>query len=123
MTDFKKLQKRIGQSAEANGWHNRWKQLRDANDIEGQREHVISKVALITSELSEAVEELRDGRGFTETYASEGGKPEGFPVELADAVIRALDLAEMLGIELKDVIQNKLDFNALRGEMHGGRTI
>lgn len=122
MSDFKDLQKRIGAGAYSNGWHERYIELKSAGDEAGLREHVISKVALITSELSEAVEELRKGHDVRHVYVVDK-KPEGFPVELADAVIRALDLAEMVGIELENVIQNKLDFNATRGVMHGGKTI
>lgn len=44
-------------------------------------------------------------------------------VEIADTVIRLLDLAEMVGIELKDVIQLKLDDNATSGTLHGGKTV
>lgn len=48
-------------------------------------------LVLIISELYEAVEEYRHDRISPST--SEEGKPEGVLVELADAVIRLLDLA------------------------------
>lgn len=50
---------------------------------------------LCHSELSEALEELRDGRGVNEIYYRDDKptKPEGFPVELADFVIRLADWA------------------------------
>jgi hypothetical protein len=47
------------------------------------------KVALIHSELSEALEDLRVGR--IATVVSESGKPEGAVSELADVVIRIGD--------------------------------
>jgi len=67
---------------------------------------ILEKIALIHSELSEALEELRKGQTPTAVYHEEGEtkmyvpyypmgkhKPEGVPVELADAVIRVADLA------------------------------
>ena len=50
---------------------------------------------LCYSELSEALEELRDGREVTEIYfkPDKPTKPEGFPTELADFVIRLADWA------------------------------
>ena len=116
------LQKRIGAGNAANGWHDRYRTLLAAGDEQGRREHVISKVMLVVTELAEAVEELRNGRGITESYV-EDRKPEGFPVELADVAIRVLDLAEMVGIDLGREIQQKLDCNASRGVRHGGKTI
>ena len=74
---------------------------------------------LIVSELAEAVEELRDGHTPTEVYFQLDGKPEGFPVELADAVIRSYDLAEMVGVDLDSLIEEKLNFNKQRGYKHG----
>lgn len=42
-------------------------------------------IALMHSELSEALEDHRNGREFTEIYY-EGEKPCGIPTELADAL-------------------------------------
>lgn len=49
--------------------------------------NIPEKLALIHSEVSEALEAYRVGG--MEAYISEKGKPEGFPVELAGIVIRA----------------------------------
>lgn len=50
------------------------------------------KMVLIASEISEAFEEYRKPNiGIAEVYFKDG-KPEGFPIEMADAFIRVLDL-------------------------------
>lgn len=118
---FESLQYRIAGSAFQNGWHDRFESLLAVDKVTVV-EHVTTKLMLVVSELVEAMEELRSGRGISETYEVDG-KPEGFPVELADAVIRLLDMAGMLGIDLKTIIDNKLEFNAGRGKMHGGKVI
>lgn len=55
-----------------------------------------SKTALIHSELSEALEDLRDGR--IETTTTDNGKPVGAISELADVAIRLGDLCGALAI-------------------------
>jgi NTP pyrophosphatase (non-canonical NTP hydrolase) len=87
---------------------------------EGEQRNVPEMLALIHSEISEALEEHRKGVDPTDVYyREEDNKPEGFGVELADAVIRILDLAEGLGINLADRIQEKLEFNRTRPHKHG----
>jgi NTP pyrophosphatase (non-canonical NTP hydrolase) len=77
-------------------------------------------IALIHSELSEALEEARSERGY-ETWYSDGGKPEGVPAELADVVIRVFDTAEMYGIDIEGAIFEKMEYNAGRSHRHGGK--
>lgn len=100
------------------------------------------RLMLIVSELAEAQDELRSGHEPTEVYfnapddggthprpvsdygtmrtlAASGLKPEGFGVELADAVIRIFDLAEEEGINIGALIDVKLACNATRPRLHG----
>jgi NTP pyrophosphatase (non-canonical NTP hydrolase) len=83
----------------------------------------VEKLALIHSEVSEALEEWRAGHAFTEVYY--GGvdhlKPEGIPIELADVVIRVLDLAAIYDIDLEDAVLTKMAFNRGRPFRHGGK--
>lgn len=71
-------------------------------------------VALIHTELSEAVEAYRDGK-------MEPGERGWFGEELADAVLRILDLAAALGIDLEDEIVRKMAYNWTRPRRHGGK--
>jgi hypothetical protein len=67
---------------------------------------------LAISEICEAQNELRDGHSVTHIYYSTNAgygddrthgdsKPEGFPVEIADAIIRILDIQAKLELEIK----------------------
>jgi hypothetical protein len=58
-------------------------------------------VALMHSELSEALEIARDpGKELGDLWIGEGCKPEGFMVEIADLLIRMADACEGLAIPL-----------------------
>lgn len=85
-------------------------------------ETVPAKLALIHSELSEALEEFRKGRmdlWYLDVKPGREPQPEGFGIELADAVIRIADLAEHLGINLTALVKIKSDYNVGRERMHG----
>ena len=107
---------------------------------------VTEKLALIHEEVSEALGEIRDGHAPTETYytrTTKGStgevvtrfseqkwdtdgvgtipmrKPEGFGIELADAMIRIADLAYLTGIDLGARVIEKAAYNATRPHKHG----
>ncbi len=74
--------------------------------------------SLIHSEISEAVEDFRNGKDITEIYF-EGKKPCGIPIELADTIIRIFDLCGRYGIDLETAIMQKMDYNLTRPYKHG----
>jgi NTP pyrophosphatase (non-canonical NTP hydrolase) len=83
-----------------------------------------AKLALIHSEISEALEAYRkDGIpntcGIEEVVMGEGSMAE----ELADAVIRIFDLAGLLKIQIGSCILAKHRFNKSRPYRHGGKVV
>ena len=60
-------------------------------------------IALMHSELSEAADEVIDGRWLCEIW-DEGDKPCGLPIEFADAVIRILHFCGKHGIDIESAV-------------------
>lgn len=122
----------IGQWANSKGFHDDWKSadlldrladdaamkvdqkdLRDAAGI--IRNNVIgTKLMLIVSEASEALETLRDV-GCEGIMSGQGN----FAEELADIEIRVKDLANMLGLDLGAAQAEKIEKNMGRPHKHG----
>lgn len=50
-------------------------------------------------------------------------KPEGIPSELADIVIRVMDICGMYGIDLEKAILEKMEYNRTRPMRHGGKKL
>jgi NTP pyrophosphatase (non-canonical NTP hydrolase) len=80
---------------------------------------ICSKLALLHSEVSEAVQEVRDGRELHTIQYRADGKPAGFPIELADIILRTLDLAGALGIDIDTAVAVKHGYNETRPYKHG----
>lgn len=90
-----------------------------AVDVDG----VAAKLMLIVSELSEALEEMRvDPQRIREVHYAVK-KPEGFGVELADAVIRIMDLCGALDIDIESLISIKHAYNETRSRRHGNKAL
>ena len=88
----------------------------------GAADYIAAKLALIHSEVSEALEALRDG-DLALRIDLERGKPEGLESELADVLIRTLDLAEALGMDMGKTMSVKMAYNEGRPYKHGNRKI
>lgn len=76
-----------------------------------------SKLALVHSEVSEALECLR--KGDMAATVRPDGKPEGWASELADIVIRVLDIAEATGVDIGAAMAEKHRHNLTRPYKHG----
>lgn len=76
-------------------------------------------IALIHSEASEALEEHRQGHPLT-AIRLEGplDKPEGFPIELADIILRIMDIVGGYHINLAEAIKMKMRYNETRPHKH-----
>jgi uncharacterized protein YegP (UPF0339 family) len=98
------------------------------------------EIALLHSEVSEALEEMRDGRMSRyyvkvdgdetvhiqlaphQPYPS-GQKPIGVPSEAADILVRLLDFCDKYDIDLYREWLAKVQYNATRGHRHGGKAL
>jgi len=79
------------------------------------------QIALMHSELSEALECYRDGE--MELTFNDKGKPLGYPSELADVIIRIVDQAYELNIDLDKAVTAKMAYNATRPYKHGRKVL
>lgn len=111
------LVKEIHQAAKDKGF---WDQERNVGEM----------LMLVVSELGEAIEAHRKGRMFNgENLIVVGADAEvawfgahvkdTFEDEIADAVIRLMDMAGGLGIDLEWHINAKLAYNKTRARLHG----
>lgn len=129
-----KLAQEINKNAKDHGW---WEDERSFPEI----------VALCHSELSEALEEYREGKPMVYFPCNGGGechpdncgsriydpenpdgecsalskKPEGIAIELADCIIRILDFCGHAEIDIEQAIAIKHEYNKSRPYRHGGK--
>jgi len=101
---FQRIANHAHTTAVSKGW---WEGERNNGEL----------LALIHSEVSEALEALRHGNPPDDKI------PEfsGAEAELADVVIRIMDLSAARGWRVGDAIVAKMAFNGTREHKHGGK--
>jgi NTP pyrophosphatase (non-canonical NTP hydrolase) len=117
------LRDRVHALAVAKGWY----EGRDVTDP-----NVLgSMLALVHSEVSEALEDVRNGdmkmrvEGGGDWYPADVGrnKPVGLPSELANVIIRVLDMCGAMGIDIEQAVNVKHAYNETRSHRHGGKAL
>lgn len=114
----------VWQNAEDHGFHDK-----------GANDNLPTQLANIHGEVSEAWEEFRKtgfdakriyfpkappgaDQAFALNLAASGVKPEGFPTEMADIVIRVMDVCKQHGVDLEEAIAIKHAYNRTRPYKH-----
>lgn len=99
-------------NAKSHGWHD---ETRTIGDL----------ICLMHSELSEALEEHRNGKLPAEIYFNEAkpDKPEGIPIELADCIIRIFDFCGLHEVDLEEALTIKMQYNKTRPYRHGNKKV
>ena len=113
MMTLKMLQKRCHEIAIKKGW---WEGVVKDELV------VYEKLLLMHTEISECVEDLRHGHPVN-SYSFIEDKPIGPAVELADLLIRLLDLCEAFKIDLEGVTLIKMGYNETRPYRHGNKKL
>lgn len=100
------LQRRAWQIAEDKGFHENRSASRDDTTV---------RLCLVHTEISEAVQEVK------RHWVGNGTRPiiDKVGEELADAVIRILDLCEIIGVNLESAVSDKMNKNTLRERNYG----
>jgi len=98
------MQREIHKTAKEKGW---WDRPREAPEC----------IALMHSELSEALEAYRVGNPISEKIAPFSQMEE----EFADVIIRILDFAEHAGFEIEKALAVKMAYNERRPYRHGNK--
>ena len=113
------MAREIAKWSEGKGWITVWRRVPE-------------KLMLAVTELSEAMEEYRrltidelaeldTDRSIRPPSPERDGKVAKFAEEIADAIIRLLNLSASLGIDIETAIADKMARNVNRPYRHGGK--
>jgi len=83
--------------------------------------HLGNATCNIHSEISEGWELIRNNYQPNLVWKDADGKPQGFPIELIDAMIRILHLLAYLDFDIDLLMKMKMAYNETREHRHGGK--
>jgi NTP pyrophosphatase (non-canonical NTP hydrolase) len=122
---IEEMQKQVHNLAREKGW---WplipRQVETPTNAEilFEEVNIPEKLMLMVSELGEALEHYRGEAGTLTFFSEENNKkPDGMWIELADCIIRILDLAGAYHIDMESFIRMKHEYNKTRPYRHGGK--
>ena len=103
MVEFDELMLIVFGEYVKNGYLDSW----TAENKDVQRKFDIAELGLVTTEVAEAMEEVRDDDDIK------------LGLELADIMIRTMNFAKRKGINLQEYIMSKHKVNMRREKLHG----
>lgn len=122
MTQLKKLIKEIHKNARQKGFYEKEEVITTLmSSMKFSKQHAIKpirdaflsqKLFLVNCEVSEAGESIRNNN-----YGLE--KKDTFEDEIADSIIRLLDICGYLDIDIEKQIKWKMKYNSKRKKLHG----
>jgi len=116
---FREIQVHVHKTARDKGW---WDSClpagrKNSSELFPKLRNTGEAIALMHSELSEALEYARKGNGLSDHIPQFLGVEE----EFADVIIRIMDFAEANNLDVAGAIIAKAKFNQGREKMHGGK--